>query len=282
MVHQRPLHSSYEAVGDTNSLWLQMTAIAARICEKERTLSSAYIKRILRFPSFEKALATSISDRLRHAFFAQAPLRQIVETILQSQPDVSQCAARDLIFSLENNPAYKNLLDVFLNSKGFLALATHRICHHLWQRNRKEFASYIHGAACEVHAIDIHPAAVFGDGILIDHATGLVVGETAKIGDNVSIFHGVTLGSTGKMTGDRHPKVGSGVLIGAQAIILGDITIGDNAKVGAGSVVLSNVPKGATVVGVPARIVNRVNSAGRSSQMPPSDLTHRCLDVCAP
>jgi serine O-acetyltransferase len=272
MVHQTPPGLSYETIRNAGSLWLEMTAVAEEICATEKTLLPAYTQRILRFSSFEKALAALICDSLKYAFSFRAPLRPIVETILEGESNVSQCAARDLAFSLENNPAYSSLPDVFLNSKGFLALTTHRVCHYLWHEDRRELASYIHGASCEVHAVDIHPAATFGAGILIDHATGLVVGETARIGDNVSIFHGVTLGGTGKETGDRHPKIGSGVLIGAQAMILGNITIGDDAKVGAGSVVLNAVPAGATVVGVPARIVSRANSSRRSSQARLRDL----------
>ena len=157
--------------------------------------------------------------------------------------------------SLARDPAAGSSVNPFLNHKGFHALQAHRVAHWYWGRQRKALAQCLQGRASEVFAVDIHPAAVVGGGVFIDHGTGVVIGETAVVGDNVSILQGVTLGGTGKETGDRHPKIGSGVLLSAGAKVLGNIRIGDGAKVGAGSVVLDAVPPHKTVVGVPARVV---------------------------
>lgn len=155
----------------------------------------------------------------------------------------------------EQDPATDSWLHPLINFKGFLATESYRISHALWQQNRRSLALWVQGRASNAFGIDIHPAAKIDEGIFIDHATGVVIGETATVGDNVTILHGVTLGATGKTKGDRHPKVGRGVFIGAGAQLLGNIVIGDGAQIGAGSVVLGNVPADTTVAGVPARVV---------------------------
>lgn len=155
----------------------------------------------------------------------------------------------------ERDPAATRFSEPLLYFKGFHALQTHRVAHWLWSEGRRELALFLQSRASEVFGVDIHPAARIGKGILVDHATGVVVGETAVVEDNVSILHEVTLGGTGKDCGDRHPKVRHGVLIGAGAKILGNVEVGEGAKIGAGSVVLEDVPAHATVAGVPAKVV---------------------------
>lgn len=175
--------------------------------------------------------------------------------ILDDSPTLAASAARDLCAIVERDPACDSPLQPLLFYKGFHAISTYRMSHHLWHEGRKELAMYFQSIASEVYGVDIHPAARIGCGILLDHATSFVVGETAIIEDNVSILHEVTLGGTGKETGDRHPVVRSGVLLGAGVKVLGRVELGEGAKVGAGSVVLSDVPPHTTVAGVPAEVV---------------------------
>ncbi len=163
----------------------------------------------------------------------------------------------DLVCRKRRDPACRSYLGALLHMKGFQALQAYRVAHWLWGQGREALALLLQGRIAGTFAVDIHPAARIGSGIMMDHATGIVIGETAVVGDNVSMLHGVTLGGTGKDVGDRHPKVRRGVLIGAGAKILGNIVIGEGAKVGAGSVVLNDVPPHSTVAGVPARMIGR-------------------------
>ena len=166
----------------------------------------------------------------------------------------------------ERDPACDEYSLPLLYFKGFHAVQAHRINHWLYQNGRKTLAYFLQNRMSEVFGVDIHPAARFGHGLMLDHATGFVAGETAVLGNNISILHGVTLGGSGKESGDRHPKIGNGVMIGANASILGNIRIGENAKIGAGSVVVADVPSSITVVGVPAKPV------GRSVKAPSADM----------
>jgi serine O-acetyltransferase len=159
---------------------------------------------------------------------------------------------------VERDPAARGVAQPFLYYKGFHALEAYRVAHWLWSNGRNPLALHLQNRISEVLAVDIHPAARIGKGILIDHATSVIIGETAVVGDDVSMLHEVTLGGTGKESGDRHPKVGSGVLIGAGAKILGNIIIGEGSKIAAGSVVLKEVPPHATVAGIPARVVGKL------------------------
>jgi serine O-acetyltransferase len=170
---------------------------------------------------------------------------------------------------LERDPATEHALIPFLWYKGFHAISLHRLAHSLWKSGRRELATHLQSLMSEHLAVDIHPAASFGVGILLDHATGFVAGETAVVGDNVSFLHEVTLGGTGKARGDRHPKIRSGVLIGAGAKILGNITVGEGAKIGAGSVVLKDVAPHTSVAGVPAVVIGRT-----SVDAPALDMDH--------
>ena len=183
-------------------------------------------------------------------------LREIADQALRSDPSIVEKVERDLKAVFERDPACKGYVQPFLFFKGFQALQAHRVAHWLWTEGRETIAFYLQSRVSEVFQLDIHPAARIGGGVFVDHGTGIVIGETATVGDDVSMLHGVTLGGTGAERGDRHPKIGKGVLLGAGAKVLGNIHVGDYAKVASGSVVLKDVPAGCTAAGVPARLVN--------------------------
>lgn len=192
-------------------------------------------------------------------------INNLAATILVG--DLEQALLADIAAVLERDPAARNPAQVFLFYKGFVALQSYRLSHKLWSDNRHSLAWFLQGASSKRYTIDIHPAAVIGRGIMIDHGHGLVIGETAVVGDHVSILHNVTLGGTGKQSGDRHPKIGSGVMIGAGAKILGNITVGTGSRIAAGSVVLQPVPPHVTVAGVPARIIGGAGCDDPASAM---------------
>ena len=193
--------------------------------------------------------------------------REICEEAYAADPSIITKAEADLKAVFERDPACKGYVQPFLFFKGFLALQTHRVGHWLWTCGRESMAFYLQSRMSELFQVDIHPAAKIGKGAFFDHGTGIVIGETAVVGDDVSMLHGVTLGGTSAERVDRHPKVGNGVLIGAGAHIIGNITIGDFAKIGAGSVVSKPVPSGCTAIGVPARLVNCPTCAEPSKTM---------------
>jgi serine O-acetyltransferase len=198
---------------------------------------------------------------------AAAPLLTALRLIVAEDAAILSAASADITAFLERDPATTNALHVLLHAKGFLAIQVHRFANALWKADRRELALHLQGSASRALQVDIHPAASLGIGIFFDHATGIVIGETSVVEDNVSILQNVTLGGTGKETGERHPKVRRGVLIGAGAIILGNIEIGASARIGAGSVVLKPVPPGATVAGVPARVLRQSRSLEPSRTM---------------
>jgi serine O-acetyltransferase len=236
-------------------LWLTLREEAERIIAREPVLGNFLRATVLDHADLPAALAHYLAAKLASDEMGADELEAIVTDVYRRDPAIVEAAATDLVASKERDPAYSDHLTPFLYFKGYPALQWYRVTHWLWIQKRFALATYLHSRVSETFAVDIHPGARFGRGIFIDHATGLVVGETAVVGDNVSILHAVTLGGTGKVTGDRHPKVGSGVLIGAGAKILGNITIGDCAKIAAGSVVLRDVPPHTTAVGIPARVV---------------------------
>ena len=183
-------------------------------------------------------------------------LRELADAAYRADPRLVEIAELDLKAVFERDPACKGYVQPFLFFKGFQALQTQRVAHWLWHQGRETIAHYLQSRMSEIFQVDIHPATKIGSGVFIDHGTGIVIGETAVIGDDVSLLQGVTLGGTGAERGDRHPKIGKGVLLGAGAKVLGNITIGDYAKVASGSVVLKPVPPHCTAAGVPARLVN--------------------------
>jgi len=228
---------------------------ATRALAREPLLSEFLNGALLNYDGLRGALAGLLARKLADAATGVAALEAIAREAMTAEPAIVAAACADLIAIYERDPAVGDLLTPFLYFKGYQALQWHRVAHWLWGRDRRDMAHYLQSRVSEVFGIDIHPAAPVGSGVFIDHGTGIVIGETAAIGNDVSILQGVTLGGTGKETGDRHPKVRDGVLLAAGAKVLGNIEIGRNAKVGAGSVVLKDVPPCATVAGVPARIV---------------------------
>ncbi|KAF8069769.1 hypothetical protein N665_1136s0004 [Sinapis alba] len=223
--------------------------------EKEPILSSYYHSSITSHPSLASALANILSVKLSTLTLPSITLFELFISVLQESPEIIESVKQDLLAAKERDPACLSYVHCFLSFKGFLACQAHRIAHKLWKQDRKILALLIQNRVSESFAVDFHPGAKIGKGVLLDHATGVVIGETAVVGDNVSILHGVTLGGTGKQCGDRHPKIGDGVLIGAGTCVLGNITIGEGAKVGSGSVVLKDVPPHTTAVGNPARLI---------------------------
>jgi len=248
-------------------IWEHLRLEAEAIAEKEPILRFLVDDRILSRGDFANALAAVLAQSLSEDATPATTLHALFAPLLHDRP-IAKASRRDLSAVMDRDPAANHtLVTPFLHFKGFQSLQAYRITHKLWTSGRRELAVYLQGRIAMVYGVDFHPAARIGEGILIDHATGVVVGETAVIGNDVSMLHGVTLGGTGKVTGDRHPKVGNGVLLGAGAKILGNIRIGDGSKVGAGSVVLSDVPPHVTVVGVPARVVGRPHGANPALDM---------------
>ncbi len=236
-------------------LWPVLCREAGRTTTREEILAGLIERTVLRHDSFASALGGLLAYKLADTALPAPRLADLVGSALAEEPAIIAAAAADLRAIHSRDPAAESYLTPFLYYKGFHALEWHRIGNWLWRVGRHDLAHFLQSRVSDVFAVDIHPAVPVGTGVFIDHATGLVVGETAVIGNDVSILHEVTLGGTGKERGDRHPKVRDGVLLCAGAKVLGNVEIGREAKVGAGSVVLTNVPPRATVAGVPARIV---------------------------
>ncbi len=237
-------------------VWAALRNEAAASARTESALASLLAAVILNHKSLGDALSYQLARKLGDQELRAMSLRDICEEAYYGDPSMVEKAEYDLKAVFERDPACKGYVQPFLFFKGFLALQTHRVAHWLWNEGRQTLAFYLQSRSSELFQVDIHPATRIGKGVFIDHGTGIVIGETAVIGDDVSMLQGVTLGGTGAEQGDRHPKVGNGVLLGAGATVLGNIIIGDNAKVASGSVVLKPVPPGCTAAGVPARLVN--------------------------
>lgn len=222
---------------------------------------------ILHHGSFERALAYRISMKLASREMSEQILREILDEAYASDAELTTSARADLVAIFDRDPACHRLMQPLLFFKGYQAIQAYRLGHWLWKTGRKDLAYFVQMRVSELFGVDIHPAARIGKGIMIDHAHSIVVGETAVVGDNVSMLHSVTLGGTGKEDDDRHPKIGDGVLIGAGAKVLGNITVGHCSRIAAGSVVLESVPPMKTVAGVPARIVGESGCSQPSMSM---------------
>jgi serine O-acetyltransferase len=236
-------------------LWQILRGEAETAAERETMLRGFLDLAVLRHKSFGRALASLLAGKLAERFMPAERLEDLARGAMAEDAQIIDAARADLVAIRTRDPAAENFLTPFLYYKGFQALEWHRVAHSLWGQGRHDLAHYLASRVSEVFAVDIHPAVPVGRGVFIDHGTGVVIGETSVIGNDVSILQNVTLGGTGKERGDRHPKVRDGVLLAAGAKVLGNIEIGARAKVGAGSVVLKDVPPCATVAGVPARIV---------------------------
>ncbi len=251
-------------------LWDILRAEAKLTVKQEPALATWLHSRLLRYESLAEAIASNLSEKLNFLRDEENYLYHVFQKALEENPEILEGICEDIIANFERDPACKNHYNPLLNYKGFKAITGYRIAHSAWQSGQRELALHLQSLISEFYSVDIHPAAKIGKGILLDHATGFVAGETAEIGDNVSIFQGVTLGGTGKEDGDRHPKVEYGVLIGAGAKILGNIRIGHCSKIGANSVVLNDVPPHSTVVGVPGKVIGINNE-----NMPSRNVDHR-------
>jgi serine O-acetyltransferase len=240
-----------------DSVWSELQVQGAAMAAEEPLLGAFLRGAVLEQRCLEESLASLLSGTLASSAMDAPAIRSIFAEGFLSSPVVGEAICRDLAAHAERDPAAGNLIRPFLYYKGFHALEAFRVTHWLWNAPRTSLALYLQSRISEVFGVDIHPAARIGKGIFIDHATGLVIGETSVVGDDVSMLQEVTLGGSGNETGDRHPKVSNGVLIGAGAKILGNVRIGEGAKIGAGSVVLKDVPDHTTVAGVPAEIVGK-------------------------
>ncbi len=248
-------------------IWTHVRGEAEEAVRSDPLLAAFLYSTVLNHESLEDAVIHRVSERLDHPDLGADLIRQTFRAMLRDQPDWSAIVRVDIQAYYDRDPACDRFIMPVLYFKGFHAIQTHRLAHWLWNRGRRDFALYLQSRSSVVFGTDINPAARIGKGIFIDHATGLVIGETAVVEDNVSMLHGVTLGGTGKVCGDRHPKIRHGVLIGAGAKILGNIEIGHCTKVAAGSVVLQSVAANKTVAGVPARIVGEAGCEEPSRAM---------------
>lgn len=253
----------------TRSLWALMREEAANKCVEEPILGSYFHATVLNHRSFGAALSFRLASKLENPMLPTMLIRDVISEALDDDPEILRAAALDVVAAFTRDPACPDLSTPFLFFKGFHALQAHRIAHWLWQKQRRSLAQLFQNQISASLGVDIHPAARVGSGLMLDHATGIVIGETAVIEDDVSILHSVTLGGTGKESGDRHPKIRRGVLLAAGCKVIGNIEVGAGAKVGAGSVVLEDVPAGVTVAGVPAKVV------GRSDGLPAHDMDQR-------
>lgn len=258
-----PMETSERRAGanTVDLMWRRVTDEAERIAAEEPALAAFVMASVLHQPDLESAVAHRIAERLDHADLPAAMIRHAFREAFIADPAIVAALRADLLAVLDRDPAADRLVEALLYFKGFHAIQTHRLSHHLWRQGRKDFALYLQSRSSVVFQTDIHPGARFGKGLFLDHATGIVIGSTAVVEDDVSVLQGVTLGGTGKETGDRHPKIRRGVLIGAGAKILGNIEIGHCVRVAAGSVVLHAVPPNSTVAGVPAKVVGTAGCA---------------------
>ncbi|KFI33115.1 serine acetyltransferase [Haematobacter missouriensis] len=242
-------------VAEVDPVWSRICTEAHEAVEREPLLGGLIHSSVLHHASLERALAYRFSLKLASGEMSEQILREIADEAHVADPSLAQAARIDVVAVFERDPACHSFLQPLLFFKGYQALQAYRIGHWLWQQGRRDMAYFVQTRVSEVFGVDIHPAARIGRGVMIDHAHSIVIGETAVVGDNVSMLHSVTLGGTGKADGDRHPKIGDGVLIGAGAKVLGNIRVGNCSRIAAGSVVLADVPRNSTVAGVPARVV---------------------------
>ncbi|KAH7428416.1 hypothetical protein KP509_09G000500 [Ceratopteris richardii] len=272
---------SYASNGNTKALnsaeeelWITIRQEASDIVSEESFLSKHLNIYILCHGSLEHALGFLLANKLASSTLNSDDLYSIFLDALRSSRKLIESIYADLKAIKEKDPACTSYCHCILNFKGFQACQSYRVSHYLWGRGRKTLACVLQSRISEVFDVDIHPAAKIGKGVLFDHATGVVIGETAVVGDNVSILHGVTLGGTGKQGGDRHPKIQDGVLIGAGASIIGNVIVGEGAKIGAGAVVLMDIPSKTTAVGCPARLVGSRNNPSKLKDIPSETMDH--------
>ncbi|MDX8352207.1 serine O-acetyltransferase [Cognatiyoonia sp. IB215182] len=261
MAHLKP------SISEVDPIWHRICDEAEEAIAAEPLMGGLIHSGILHHQTFEGALAYRLSMKLASSEMSEQILREIADAAYMADPSLAAAARADLVAIYDRDPACHRFMQPILFFKGFQAVQSYRLGHWLWQNNRRDLAYFVQMRVSEMFGVDIHPAARIGKGIMIDHAHSVVVGETAVVGDNVSMLHSVTLGGTGKEDDDRHPKIGDGVLIGAGAKVLGNIKIGHCSRIAAGSVVLEEVPPMKTVAGVPAKIVGEAGCSQPSITM---------------
>lgn len=254
-------------MASVDPVWTHIRREAETLVADEPLMASMVHACILHHDGLERALSFRIAQKLASPEMSELILREIADEAYASSDEIGLSARADIVAVYERDPACHRYLQPLLFFKGFLALQSYRIAHWLWQAGHRDLSYFVQMRTSEVFGVDIHPAARLGKGIMIDHAHSIVIGETAVVGDNVSMLHSVTLGGTGKEDGDRHPKIGDGVLIGAGAAVLGNISVGNCSRIAAGSVVIAPVPPCTTVAGVPARIVGAAGCDEPSKMM---------------
>ncbi|MBD8064373.1 serine O-acetyltransferase [Devosia sp. PTR5] len=261
-------------IQSVDPVWDAVRDGAMGILESDPALGNMVLVNVLNHNSFEDALVHRLAARLDHEDVSADIIRQTFAETLRDHPEIGQLARVDLAATLERDPACSRAVEPLLYFKGYQAIQTHRFAHAMHKSGRRDFALYLQSRSSQVFQVDINPAVPMGRGIMLDHGTGLVIGETAVVGDNVSLLQNVTLGGTGKSDQDRHPKIGNGVLIGAGAKVLGNIKVGDCSRIGAGSVVLKEVPPRVTVAGVPAKVIGEAGCAQPALVMDQMVLVH--------
>jgi serine O-acetyltransferase len=258
-----------QTISGPNDLWPLMREEAERKAKEEPILGSYFHATILNHRTFGDALSFRLASKLDNPMLPTMLIRDVIAEATHDESEILRAAEIDIIATYTRDPACEDLSSPFLFFKGFHALQAHRIAHWLWNKERRTLAQFFQNQISVTLGVDLHPAARIGSGIMLDHATGIVIGETAVVEDDVSILHSVTLGGTGKTGGHRHPLIRRGVLLSAGCKIIGNIEVGVNAKVGAGSVVLNNVPPNVTVAGIPAKVVGHPHQ-----QIPAHDMDH--------
>ncbi len=256
-----------ETQPDVSEAWALIREEAARVRAREERLTLLIDDVFLTRDSLASSVAARLSRKLAREDLGADEISSLLQEIFQAHPALIASMTSDLIAINDRDPACLSLMHPLLHYKGFMAISTYRVSHQLWTNGRRDLAFYFQSLSSEIFGVDIHPAARLGCGIFLDHATSLVIGETSIVEDHVSILHEVTLGGTGKSSGERHPIVRSGVMIGAGSKILGRVEIGQGAKIGAGSVVLDDVAPHKTVAGVPAIVVGTSPSENPASAM---------------
>ena len=254
-------------VASVDPVWQRVREEAAEAVQTEPLLGGLIHSSLLHHATLERALAYRFSMKLASSEMSEQILREIADEAYSADPELGQDARADIMAVYDRDPACHRFIQPLLYFKGFQAVQAYRVGHWLWQNRRWDLAYFVQMRVSEIFGVDIHPAAKVGKGIMIDHAHSIVIGETAVVGDNVSMLHSVTLGGTGKEDGDRHPKIGNGVLIGAGAKVLGNITVGYCSRIAAGSVVLHDVPHNKTVAGVPAKVIGEAGCSQPSITM---------------
>jgi serine O-acetyltransferase len=250
-----PHSAEVKSFGSVDPVWQKVKEEAEQAVGADKVIAGLIYNSILNHQSLEDSVSYHLSQRLDHSDVDASVLNRTFNEIFNDDDEFRRTLRIDMAAVFERDPACNRLLEPLLYFKGFHALQTHRFANHLWRKGSIDFALYLQSQSSRVFGVDIHPKAKIGQGIMFDHATALVIGETAEVGDYTSILHNVTLGGSGKESGDRHPKIGNNVMIGAGAKILGNITVGSCARIAAGSVVLEDVPKETTVAGVPAKVI---------------------------